>query len=175
MTRTSRRALLLITPAIMLASCTDGEPQSDPSSSTTSAAPSPTALEGVPIASDGGGEDEPRPATADADTEDDARQAALATMRIWVKGSSLDEQEWRKKLNATLTPSGQDIAERRWGYTIEDRKVTGTPTIIRSNAATAVLHVTTDYTTYEVTVIRTDDGTWKTSNLTTDLQEGADQ
>ncbi|GAB4097693.1 hypothetical protein GCM10028787_31680 [Brachybacterium horti] len=176
MTPVSRRALLLLAPAITLASCTDGSTQPDPaSSSTTPTPPSPTALDGVPIQSDGGGEDEPMPTTANEDTEDAAREAALATMQIWVQGSSLDEQSWRKKLNATLTPNGQDVAQRRWGYTIKDREVVGNPTIIRANAATAVLHVTTDYTTYEVTVVRTDDGTWKTSNLTTDLQEGADQ
>lgn len=173
MTPLTRRTLLLAVPALALAACTHDKEDTKASPSAT-AEPSPSQLDGVPLQSDSGG-DEPMPADADKDTTKAATTAATKTMKVWVQGSTLDEQDWRKKLNATLTPNGQDVASRTWGYKVPDHKVTGDPEIIRANAATALLHVTTDYTTYEVTVVRADDGTWKTSNLTTDLREGGDQ
>lgn len=166
----TRRTLLAVTlPALALTACTSDEVV--PAASVPPA-PSPTEVGGVPIQPDSGGDEDPMPAEADDETMQAAIDAATATMEVWVKGSSLDEETWRSELNATLTSAGQAVASRTWGYRVPDHEITGAPIFIRANAATAVLHITTDYTTYEVTVIRTNDGTWLTSNLTTDLREG---
>ena len=173
MTQLTRRALLAATlPTLALTACTG---DSDDAAPSAPRAPSPTEVDGVPIQPDSGGDEDPMPAEADDETTQAAIDAATATMEVWVQGSTLDEQTWRTELNATLTPPGQAVASRTWGYRVPDHEITGEPVVIRANAATAVLHITTDYTTYEVTVIRTNDGTWLTSNLTTDLREGPAQ
>lgn len=173
MTQLTRRALLAATlPTLALTACTGDSDDAAPSAPTV---PSPTEVDGVPIQPDSGGDEDPMPAEADDETTQAAIDAATATMEVWVQGSTLDEQTWRTELNSTLTPPGQAVASRTWGYRVPDKEITGDPVVIRANAATAVLHITTDYTTYEVTVIRTNDGTWLTSNLTTDLREGPAQ
>lgn len=175
MTQLTRRALLAATvPALALTACTGGSDDAAPSASAPPTS-SPTELDGVPLQPDSGGDEDPMPAEADDESTQAAIDAATATMEVWVQGSTLDEQTWRAELNATLTSAGQDVASRTWGYRVPDHEITAEPVVIRANAATAVLHITTDYTTYEVTVIRTDDGTWLTSNLTTDLREGTAQ
>lgn len=175
MAQLTRRVLLAATlPALALTACSGDGDDAAPSASAPPA-PSPTEVDGVPIQPDSGGDENPMPAEADDETTQAAIDAATATMEVWVQGSTLDEQTWRSELNATLTTAGQAVASRTWGYRVLDHEITGDPVVIRANAATAVLHITTDYTTYEVTVIRTNDGTWLTSNLTTELREGPAQ
>lgn len=179
-----RRALLIAAPALALAACT-----SRPSATTTPdtpTAPTPTETTEQPHASDGGSStapdpsdagatvdpdevrvDEPMPAAADEKSSQAATEAATSTMKVWVKGSTMDEQDWRKELNATLTPAGQTVASRTWGYRITDTKLTGEAEAVRANEDSAVLRITANENTYELTVVRTTGDTWLTSNITT--------
>lgn len=177
---TTRRTLLALA-ALTAAGCTrPPEPAPEPqpaSAEPTSAEPSefgsvqtkPDEYETSDPAAPGG------PVPEDASPEDEAAaiDAASLTMGVWVQGSTLEEREWRDKLNATLTPSGQDSTSTVWGYRIRDTEITGAPEILRANAGSAVMRVTTDYTSYEVTVVKTTTGQWLTSHLTTEATEGA--
>lgn len=174
---TPRRAVLFALAAIPLASCT-GEPEPEATSKGPSDTARPTKVGNVPVKPDPtGAEDRAGPVPDEATAEDRAAavEAATTTMTIWVQGSTLEEREWRERLNATLTPSGQAAASTTWGYRVPGTKLTGEPEVIRANAGSAVIHMTTDYTTYELTVVKTADDTWLTSNITTELTEGADQ
>lgn len=170
-----RRALFLAcSVTIVLAACSNDSP--DPAPTTPSEAP--TQVGNVPVKPDDPAADDPGgPVPEDANAADEraAEGAATATMEIWVQGSTLEEPEWREQLNATLTATGQDATSTTWGYRIQDTDVVGEPEIVRANAGSAVLRVATDYTTYYVTVVKSDDGTWLTSNLTTERAEGTEQ
>lgn len=173
----TRRTFLLALAGLTLTSCT-GEPDPEPTSTAPSDVARPTKVGNVPVKPDPTDVENPGgPVPEDAADEDRAAAtaAATATMSIWVQGSTLKEQEWRERLNATLTPSGQAAASTTWGYRVPDTKVTGEPEVIRASAGSAVIHVTTDYTTYELTVVKTTDDAWLTSNITTQLKEGANQ
>lgn len=171
----SRRTLLLGSGfAVALAGCTNAAPEPEP----TSRSAVPTKVDNIPVKPDDSTADDPGgPVPEDADSSDEsaAVAAATATMEIWVQGSSLEERQWRDQLNATLTTTGQEATSTTWGYRIRDTEVIGDPEIVRANAASAVLQVTTNYTSYEVTVVKTNEGTWLTSNLTTDSAEGTEQ
>lgn len=178
---TTRRTLLVLA-ALTAAGCT--RPPEPPPTSTEppSAEPpsaEPTEFGSVRTKPDEYDNSDPAapggPVPEDASPEDEAAaiDAASLTMGVWVQGSTLEEREWRDKLNATLTPSGQDSTSTVWGYRIRDTEITGDPEIIRANAGSAVVRVTTDYTSYEVTVVKTTTGQWLTSHLTTEATEGA--
>lgn len=174
MTITRRTLLLASSFAIVLAGCSNDTPEPEP----TSRSAAPTEVGDIPVKPDDSTAEDPGgPVPADADSADEsaAQAAAAATMDIWVQGSTLEERQWREQLNATLTPTGQEATSTIWGYRIRDTEVTADPETVRANAASAVLRVTTNYTTYEVTVVQTSDGTWLTSNLTTDSTEGTGQ
>lgn len=178
---TTRRTLLLALAALTAAGCTKPpEPTSEPQpirSEPTRAQPTefgtvrtkPDEYDNSDPAAPGG----PVPEDATIEDETAAIDAASLTMEIWVQGSTLEEREWREALNATLTPTGQDNTSTTWGYRIRDTELTGDPEIIRANAGSAVVRVTTDYTSYEVTVVKTTTGQWLTSHLTTEATEGA--
>lgn len=179
---TTRRALLLLA-ALGIAGCTT-TPEPEPAPAPPTPEPTsaqPTEFGGVRTKPDEYDNDDPEapggPVPDDATSEDEAAaiDAALLTMGIWVQGSTLDEREWRDQLDATLTATGQESTSTTWGYRIRDTEITSDPEIIRANAGSAVVRVTTDYTSYEVTVVKTDSGDWLTSNLTTELTEGTDQ
>ena len=171
----SRRTLLLASICAMaLAGCGNDTPK--PESASSSAAP--TEVGNIPVKPDDSTAEDPGgPVPADANPADEsaAQAAATRTMEIWVQGSTLEERQWRDQLNATLTATGQESTSTTWGYRIRDTEITGEPEIVRASAASAVLRVTTDYTSYEVTVVKGNDGSWLTSNLTTDRTEGTKQ
>lgn len=128
----------------------------------------PTELEGRPIEpepEDPSQEGGPVPASAREDDEEAAIAAARATMDVWVQGSTLEQRAWQDELQATLAPSAQQAYEGRFGYKIPDTTVAEDPTIIRASVGSAVIRVTTDASTYEVTVVNTGDE-WKTSAIT---------
>lgn len=163
-----RRDFLLALGIVSLAGCTR-EPAAAPTPSEPSRTPSPTELDGVSIkpdptdsTADGG----PEPQDASKQDEEDAIAAAEATMTLWVQGSTLDETQWREQINATLTTSGQENLTSVWGYRIPDTALEGTPEIARANAGSAVVRVTTDYTSYDVTVVKSG-SEWLTSNVAT--------
>lgn len=180
-----RRALLTAAPALVLAACTARPHSTATDAPTRSAEPAST---DQPDTSDAGGStsqgpsdasgdtsagpddvrvDEPMPSAADEKSTDAATQAATATMKVWIQGSTMDEQEWRKELNRTLTPAGQTVAERTWGYRITDTKLTGEAEVVRANEDSAVLRIPANENIYELTVVRTTGDTWLTSNITT--------
>jgi hypothetical protein len=177
---TNRRTLLLLV-ALAAAGCTSTPEPARETTTTQPASAKPTEFGTVRTKPDEYDNSDPAapggPVPDDATTDDEtaAAEAALLTMGIWVQGSTLEEREWRDKLNATLTPSGQDSASTTWGYRIRDTEITGDPEIIRANAGSAVVRITTNYTSYEVTVVKTDTGEWLTSHLTTVTTEGADR
>ena len=128
----------------------------------------PTELEGRPIepepedpAQEGG----PVPASASEEDEQAAIAAARATMDVWVQGSTLDQMDWQEQLQATLAPPAQQAYATRHGYKVPDTEVTEEPAILRASVGSAVVRVTTDATTYEVTVVKTGEE-WKTSAVT---------
>lgn len=128
----------------------------------------PTELEGRPIEpepEDPTQEGGPVPASASEDDEQAAIAAARATMDVWVQGSTLDQMAWQEALQATLTPPAQMAYANRFGYKVPDTEVTEDPAIIRASVGSAVLRVTTDVATYEVTVVKTG-AEWKTSAVT---------
>lgn len=180
-----RRTLLITAPALALAACT-GRPRAATTTTATTGPASPSETTEQPQASDGGSStaadpsdagattdpdevrvDEPMPSAADEKSTQAATDAATTTMKVWIKGSTMDEQEWRKELNATLTPAGQTVTDRTWGYRITDTKLTGDPELVRANEDSAVLRIPANENTYELTVVRTTGDTWLTSNLTT--------
>lgn len=171
----SRRALLLVASFPFLAAgCSNDPPEDEPDSPSAV----PTEVGNIPVKPDdstAGDPNGPVPADAELADESAAQAAAVATMEIWVQGSTLEERQWREQLDATLTPTGQESTATIWGYRVRDTEVTANPEIVRANAASAVVRVTTNYTSYEVTVVKTSDGTWLTSNLTSDITEGAEQ
>lgn len=174
---TNRRALLLAVAVLATANCT-GAPARKASPPEPSLPPPPTEVGSVPIEPEPTDIEDPGGPVPNEATDEDltaATNAATATMEIWVQGSTLEERQWREQLDATLTTTGQEATSTIWGYRIRDTEVTGAPEIVRANAASAVLRVTTNYTSYEVTVVKTNDGPWLTSNLTTDSTEGAEQ
>lgn len=149
-----------------LAGC--GSDQVEPVGTTTTApAPSPSTLAGVPVqpeptatAVEGG----PEPATAAPADERAALDAARSTMDVWVQGGTLDQMTWHDHLDATLTPQGQQAYDHLYGYRISDTAVTETA-LLRANAGSAAVRVSTDVATYEVTVVKTAAG-WQTSAVT---------
>lgn len=72
---------------------------------------------------------------------------------------------WQQQLQATLAPPAQQAYANRYGYKVSDTKVTEEPVIIRASVGSAVVRVTTDVSTYEVTVVKTGD-VWKTTAVT---------
>lgn len=128
----------------------------------------PTELEGraiEPEPEDPTQEGGPVPADASEEDEEAAIAAAQATMAVWVQGSSLEQMEWQEQLQATFAPPAQQAYANRFGYKIADTEVTKDPSIIRASVGSAVVRVTTDAATYEVTVVKTGDE-WKTSAVT---------
>lgn len=128
----------------------------------------PTELEGRPIEpepEDPSQEGGPVPASASAEDEQAAIAAARATMDVWVQGSTLDQMDWQEQLQATLAPPAQQAYATRFGYKVPDTEVTEEPAILRASVGSAVVRVTTDTTTYEVTVVKTGEE-WKTSAVT---------
>ena len=128
----------------------------------------PTELEGRPIEpepEDPNQEGGPVPASASEEDEQAAIAAARATMDVWVQGSTLDQIDWQEQLQATLAPPAQQAYATRQGYKVPDTEVTEEPAIIRASVGSAVVRVTTDTSTYEVTVVKTGDE-WKTSAVT---------
>lgn len=127
--------------------------------------PSPTEVEGRPIEpepEDPTQEGGPVPASASEEDEEAAIAAAQATMDVWVQGSTLEQMDWQEQLQATLAPPAQQAYANRFGYKVPDTEVTEDPAIIRASVGSAVVRVTTDASTYEVTVVKTGDE-WKTS------------
>lgn len=174
---TSRRTFMLAVAVLATTNCT-GAPSTEPSAPEPRPAPPPTEVGSVPIEPEPTDVEDPGgPVPGEATDEDvaAATNAATATMEVWVQGSTLEERQWREQLDATLTTTGKEATSTTWGYRIRDTEVTGDPEIVRANAASAVLRVTTNYTSYEVTVVQTSEGTWLTSNLTTDSTEGTEQ
>lgn len=162
---TRRTACITLAAAAgaLLTGCTAGE---DPQSTPTTA--SPTELEGERIEPDPTDKTEdggPVPDAANAEDEEEAIAAARATMDVWVQGSTLTQMEWQEQLAATLTPPAQSTYANRRGYKIKDASITGNPSITRSNATSAVVVISTDVATYEVTVAKAQ-GEWKTSAVT---------
>lgn len=169
MTRHSRRALLVACAAALTSCSRHTTKQPAPSDASAPAPPVPSTIEGMPVQppSDSTGDaDGLRPADASDADKQAAITAARATLGVWVQGRVLDERTWRDQLNATLTPAGQQALTSAWGYRVRDTAVAGGPTIVRANAGSAVLEGTTDYTTYTLTVVRTEGDTWKTAALT---------
>lgn len=164
----SRRSAMLALAAGTGAVATGCASQDDPPAATpTKTKKAPSDLDGRAIdpepdnpSQEGG----PVPSAATDEDEQDAIDAARATMDVWVQGSTLTQMEWQDALQDTLTPAAQDAYANRFGYKVPDTKVTEDPAVIRASVGSAVLRVTTDATTYEVTVIKTDD-TWKTSGI----------
>ena len=135
----------------------------------------PTELEGRPIEpepEDPSQEGGPVPASASEEDEQAAIAAARATMDVWVQGSTLDQMEWQEQLQATLAPPAQQAYATRHGYKVPDTEITEEPAIIRASVGSAVVRVTTDASTYEVTVVKTGEE-WKTTAVT--LLAGGDQ
>lgn len=128
----------------------------------------PTELEGRPIEpepDDPNQEGGPVPASASEEDEQAAIAAARATMDVWVQGSTLDQMDWQEQLQATLAPPAQQAYATRYGYKVPDTEVTEEPTILRASVGSAVVRMTTDASTYEVTVVKTGEE-WKTSAVT---------
>lgn len=164
MQQPTRRTLLAsaaAATAVTLAGCAD-----DPKPKAT-ATPSPT-LDGTRILPEPDTSADPNgPMPADALPEDEqaAADAALATMKVWVKGQSLPQMEWQKQLKPTLASSAQQIYATRQGYKIPDTAIEGKPEVLRSNAATASFRIDTNAGAYEVTVVKIK-GEWKTAGIT---------
>ncbi|UEJ84613.1 hypothetical protein Bra3105_18450 (plasmid) [Brachybacterium halotolerans subsp. kimchii] len=173
-TRRTAYLALSLTALAAATGCTRDDP--DASSQTpvggteATQSPTPTELDGVKVQSDGGEAGEPVPASASAQDEDDATTAATATMKAWVQGSTLSQDAWQKKIGKTLTPQAQTAYANRYGYKVEATKLEGTPEILRVNAGSGTVRISTNAATYEVTVVKTS-GKWKTSAVTP-LNEG---
>lgn len=160
--RTACIALAAAAGALVTGCTADEDPQPTPTTA------SPTELEGERIEPDPTDKTEdggPVPAEANAEDEEEAIAAARATMDVWVQGSTLTQMEWQEQLAATLTPPAQSTYANRRGYKITDTSITGNPSITRSNATSAVIVISTDAATYEVTVAKAQDE-WKTSAVT---------
>lgn len=159
----SRRSAMLaiaVGAGALITGCAGEEPEPTKTS--------PTELEGRPIEpepEDPSQEGGPVPASASEEDEEAAIAAARATMDVWVQGTSLEQMAWQDELQATLAPPAQKAYANRFGYKIPDTKVTEDPTVLRASVGSAVVRVTTDASTYEVTVVKTGDE-WKTSAIT---------
>ena len=163
MTLDRRSAMLVL--AIGAGALITGCAGEDPAPAKTT----PTELEGRPIepepedpAQEGG----PVPASASEEDEKAAIGAARATMDVWVQGSTLPQMEWQEQLQDTLAPPAQQAYATRQGHKVQDTAVTEEPTVVRASVGSAVVRVSTNASTYEVTVVKTGDE-WKTSAVTT--------
>lgn len=155
--RITRHAFLTAASLAVLGACDRPEPQATPSpSSEPVEGPEPEDTSQAPITD---------AAASDADREA-AVATALATMNVWVQGSTLDEQTWRQQINATMTASGQQALQSVWGYRVQDTTVVGEPSIQREDLGTIVVRVATDYTSYDVTVVN-DNDRWLTADIRT--------
>lgn len=153
----SRSAFLGLAIIVVGTACTTANPQpTAPPSSDPDEVADPDTPTGGPII----------PAEASDADRQAAVKAALATMNVWIQGSTLDEPTWRGEINATLTQGGQRSLETVWGYRVPDTALNGDPVIQREDLGTIVVRVPTDYTSYDLTVVSEQDQ-WLTAEIRT--------
>lgn len=155
--RPTRSAFIALAGVVIISACT---PTEQDSTSETPTDLHESADPGVPT----GGPITPAEATDEDRTA--AVDAALATMNVWIQGSTLEEQDWRAQINATMTQGGQASLATVWGYRVPDTAIAGEPTIQREDLGTIVVRVPTDYTSYDVTVV-SDQDRWLTAEIRT--------
>lgn len=167
---TAAVALVAFGMAVGISACGDDEP-APTSSSTLQPAPGGSAVDPSDAGSSELGDDEPSPIQVDADQLAAAQKAAEATMAVWIKGKSLEQQDWHDKLTDTLAPEAQPDFEYRYGYKIPDTKIVGETKALNATSEYATFEVTTNKRTLQVTVLPIGGGKWATSAIV-DSQSG---
>ncbi|MGO2605923.1 MAG: hypothetical protein ACTH8V_02325, partial [Brachybacterium tyrofermentans] len=109
------------------------------------------------------------PEEADQDARDGATAAAIVTAKVWIQGSTMEQQEWNDSLMETLTPLAQDAYDGRWwGYRVTATEITGDAEIHNVTMSTATITIPTDGGDLSLTLTRTTPTSqWLTSGIET--------
>lgn len=163
------RTLTIATAVLALAACT-GHTSPDEATPTPTGpytSPSPSDDPAPAAGDDSDKADSLTNADADKDAKTGARDAALATAKVWVNGTdSKDTAAWRKKLLATLAPLAHAAYENTSPKDVTAHEITGDPTLSNTTMTTATVTIPTDDRPLVVTVTRTDqDADWKTTAI----------